>query len=96
MRPFIPRKKKVHAPEITGTMKYVRIDGRTQIMVNANIPDDQARTSYFERLNRSLHGSDIARIANTPNMPVKEEFREPDEVIDEIEAIIEDETEIIE
>jgi hypothetical protein len=70
---FTPRKKKIHAPSVVGGMKRVRIDARTEIMVLASVPDEEAREKYLERINKSVRGK---HIPVTPNYPVKEEFRE--------------------
>ncbi len=48
---FEPRKKKpvyVLAPK----MKTVRIDARTEILVSADIPDEEARRRFLKRLDK--------------------------------------------
>lgn len=38
---------------IKASTKYVRIDERTVIIVNKNIPDSQAKSDYLEKLESS-------------------------------------------
>lgn len=49
---FEPRRKKLSGPRIVGTMKRVRIDARTEIMVPSDMPDDVARQRFFNKINR--------------------------------------------
>ena len=44
---FIPRKKKLHGPVITGAMKNVRIDSNTIIQCSASISDEDARERFY-------------------------------------------------
>jgi hypothetical protein len=50
---FTPRKKKIHGPSISGAMKTVRVDDRTQIMVPTTISDEDAIERYLTRINAS-------------------------------------------
>ena len=43
MRHFTPKRKKLHGPTVTGKMKLVRIDARTQILVSMDTPEEEAR-----------------------------------------------------
>ncbi len=46
---YTPRKKKIQGPLVKGAMKKVRIDAKTEIMVDVTIPDDVAINRYYER-----------------------------------------------
>lgn len=54
MSRYTPRRKKICGPRVIGTMKYVRIDARTEIEVDVNIPDEEARTRYLTRLGKNV------------------------------------------
>ena len=73
IKPFKPRQKKIIKPVIK--TKLVRIDFRTQIEVSVKIPDDMARENYLSRLNIPIKGRFERLKQNTPQMPIKEEFR---------------------
>jgi len=54
MSRFTPRKKKIQSTKVRGAQKLVRIDNRTQIMVDVSIPDDEARERYLTRLGKNV------------------------------------------
>ena len=86
---YTPRKKKIHGPSVTGAMKNVRIDSRTEIMVDVNIPDDVTIARFLERIGRGPNAP--ASYPNTPNMPVKEEFKEVQMgTIENLAAVLDD------
>lgn len=49
MRSFTPRTKHVHVVPKTKDMKSVRINANTLILINRNIPDEDARERYLKR-----------------------------------------------
>lgn len=57
-------------------IKYVRIDAKTQIEVSVNIPDDIARENYLARISKPLRAPYTHAMTNTPNNPVRNEFKE--------------------
>jgi hypothetical protein len=87
MNHFTPRKKKIRGPVI-GTLKMVRIDHKTQIMVSVKIPDEEARERYLERINRPVRGPWTKATTSTPNMPVKDEYKENEVAVDELEELM--------
>lgn len=48
-KPFKPRKKRLQVIPKENTMKSVRIDEKTVIMVNLAITDEEARIRYLQR-----------------------------------------------
>jgi hypothetical protein len=84
MKHYTPRKK--HAEKPIVRTKSVRIDARTLIEVNADIPDDVARERFFARAKTYSHYGQ-----GTPNLVVKEVFKEiPVGDITELAAIVDD------
>jgi hypothetical protein len=66
--------------------KIVRIDAKTQIEVPISVPDDVARERFFARAKTYSHYGQ-----GTPNLPVKQEFKEiPVGDIVELAAIVDD------
>ena len=92
-RPYQHRQKKPVKPVMT--TKLVRIDFRTQIVVSVDIPDEVARANYMERISRPVRGAYERAIPSTPNMPVKEEFKEiAVGDLDDIEELVETDHEV--
>jgi hypothetical protein len=85
MNTYTPRKKKIHKPVIQ--TKLVRIDHRTQIEVPVSISDDDARERYLSRLNIPVKGKYARLLPNTPQLPVKHEFKDDDVVIEDLEEV---------
>ena len=86
-KPFKPRRKKLTGPVIAGTMKSVRIDDRTSIMVSTSISDDEARKRFYERHTTMKRPEDI----DTRPMVPKECFKEvPMGSLEDISATIDD------
>ena len=54
MKGYTPRKRKVQSIKVRGAQKLVRIDDRTEIMIDVDIPDDVARDRYLTRLGRNV------------------------------------------
>jgi hypothetical protein len=73
MNTYTPRKKKIHGPSVVGAMKLVRIDFRTEIMVPVDVPDEDARQRYLERISRAIRP---AYVPTSPNYPVASGFKE--------------------
>jgi hypothetical protein len=90
MSQYYKHREKKPVKNIAGLKKYVRIDERTQMEVSASIPDDEARERYISRLNRPVKGAYASATPSTPNLPLKNEYKEvPVGDLDELELIIE-------
>ena len=87
-KPYKPRHKKAIKPVIK--TKLVRIDHRTQIEVSVSISDDLAREHYLSRLNIPIKGKFERLMPNTPQMPVKHEFKDEEVVDEELEEVLSD------
>jgi hypothetical protein len=85
---YTPRKKKAVKPIVK--MKYVRVDHKTLIEVPLSVPDDVARENYLSRLNIPVKGKFQRLMPNTPNMPVKHEFKDEEIVDQEMEEVLSD------
>lgn len=89
---FTPRKKhKIHGPSVVGAMKYVRINANTEIMVPVNVPDEEAIARYLERINRPVRGPWNRATTNTPNLPLREEYKESEIAVEELEELLQEE-----
>ena len=85
---FKPRKKKLHGHTLSRTIKSVRIDDRTSIMVSTSISDDEARKRFYERHTTMKRPEDI----DTRPMVPKECFKEvPMGSLEQLTSIIDDE-----
>jgi hypothetical protein len=85
---FKPRRRKLTGPKLSGTMKTVRIDARTVIMVSVSLSDEEARKRFYERHTSMTVPEDIAVYPKTP----KECFKEiPVESLEQLPSIIDDE-----
>ena len=83
MKPFTPHQKRPTKPVVP--MKIIRIDGRTQLEVPINMSEEKARERFFGR-NKSYY-----HYPNTPNMPIKEEFKEILVAnVEDLEAVVDD------
>lgn len=83
--PYKSRKKKIIKPVVKTHL--VRIDHKTQIEVPLSVSDDQARERYLSRLNIPVKGKYTRLLPNTPNLPVKDEFKDDDVVIEDLEEV---------
>jgi len=76
------RIRKLAGPAIVGKLKYVRIDERTTIQVDASISDEDAKSRYL------LRHAPIERkhIKAVDPIPVEEEELLPDEIEEIVDA----------
>ena len=90
MSHYTPRKRKVQSTKVKGAQKLVRVDHRTQIMVDVDIPDDVARERYLARINQGVRESyipiPIAEIKPPEIMPLSS--------LEQLQQIIAENTEL--
>jgi hypothetical protein len=89
--PYTPRQKGTTVPLMP--MKTVRIDARTQIIVPVSRSDEEAISRFNARYEtyRNYAGQGTPHIPNTPNEPIRNEFKEiPMGTVEELAALIDD------
>jgi hypothetical protein len=87
MKPFTPRQKHVHVVPKMKDMKSVRINANTLILVNRNVPDDDARERYLKRYKSGPKAPDYYVPAK-----IREEMAKVSNVgtLEELEAIVDE------
>lgn len=87
MKPFKPRKKKIHIVPCVKNMKSVRIDQNTVICVSADISDNDARQRFLARYKCGPHAPD-----QFIPPPIKRELAKVDCVgsLEEMEEMLDD------
>ena len=91
MKPFTPRKKKLHKPKVTGKMRSVRIDAKTIICVDASLSDEEARERFLSRYRCGCYGPERYMPPKIKSDMEKERSREVGMgTLEELESIIDE------